>query len=97
MLPLPAPILNGVPCTHDEHKVILQERLATLAAATAQGRLDGPLPVRWRVGWRCRFTVLRRERDGSLRVHLYADGPRGERYERNVRLVRRRPLPYVNG
>lgn len=93
MLTLPYPERNGIVLTHEEHKVILQACREALAAATAVGRLGGPLPVRWRRGWRYTWKPLRRDSDGSVRVSIRCTGPDlTQPYVRNVRLVKERRL-----
>jgi len=81
--------------TPDEFRKILELRREVLAEATKLDGLGQPLPVAWRQGWKAYQRRLGRDRDGSLRVLFVVEGPRGEvAYTRQVRLVRKHPLPY---
>jgi hypothetical protein len=93
---VPHPGYSSTPngATLEEFRSLLNLRLETLDAATALGRLDGPLPVQWRVGWRATLKVLGRDRDGSLCALITCTGPTlCEPYVRKVRLCKRKPLP----
>ena len=99
MLPQRPLELNGIVCSTEEHLAILGERLAVLEAATGEGRLGGPLPVRWRSGWTCRFKVVRRDSQGALLVELRAWHVRTPKqvYVRRRRFVQQTALPYELG
>ena len=95
-LPLPDPILNGVPITHAELRALHQERRNTIADATVMESLFGPRLLFPDKGEYCRMRVLGRSKDGSLYATIYVRlvGLR-EPYERAVRLVaRRHALPW---
>lgn len=80
---------NGVPITPEEHRKLLEVRLAALEAATAQSLLEQPLPVQWRGGWRAYLVVLWRDTDGSLGAVVRVRNPLGELvYRRHVRLCK---------
>jgi len=86
---------NGIRVTLAEHQAILEHRLSTLEAASAEGRLDGPLPVRWRVGYRCTWFPVARDAQGSLLLILTVTATTrpGWRYQRKIRLVASKRLP----
>jgi hypothetical protein len=75
--------------TPAEVRSVLKVRADCLDAATGEGRLDGPLPVRWRVGWRGIITWMGRDRDGSMKasVTIY-DQNSTKVYVRYVRLCK---------
>jgi hypothetical protein len=95
MLPLPAPVLNGVEVTHDEHRACLGERRRFLQEfAQAEGLVFPYEKAAWeRLG--ARWEVLERDRDGALLViftaHGYSTGLK-RKYIRRVRLVKTRHL-----
>jgi hypothetical protein len=91
----PYPIYrNGVSITREEHAVILEHRLACLAAASAKASWGNPLPVRWRLGYRAYWKPLGRDRAGNLRIEVSVYAPELTRpYKRLYRLVRAKPLP----
>ena len=80
--------------TPEEIRKLIELRREALDHATAEGRLDGPLPVQWRVGWTAHIRTQGRDHDGSLVAHIVVQGPHGQvPYVRKVRLVRSQPLP----
>lgn len=99
MLPPQRPVCNGIVLSFEEHHAILSERLAVLAAATGEGRLGGPLPVRWRTGLHCTFEVVKRDSQGAVLVsfHAWQDRVPNRRYVRKKRFVQRTALPYELG
>jgi len=90
------PYPEGV--TPDEFRKLLELRLDTLAEATKFSGLGQPLPTSWRHGWKAHLRLLGRDRDGSLRVVVVVEGPRGETpYKRSYRLVKECNLPLRRG
>jgi len=84
--------------TPAEFQAILALRKKTLEAYAddPSSLLPGKLSDRW--GWRCYSRRLGRDLDGSLKVIVIIEGPRGELpYIRKYRLVRRKPLPWTLG
>jgi hypothetical protein len=84
--------------TAEEFAKILELRLQALEDATKEPARLFPMPVQWRWGWKAYVRIQGRDRDGSLKVSILVEGPRGELpYVRSVRLVRSTPLPYELG
>jgi hypothetical protein len=78
-----------------ELRAVISQCKDALSHATAHGRLTGPLPVRWRIGWKYHWRLLRRDRDGSALVEITIDSPEKARfYWRQIRLVPQERLPY---
>lgn len=89
------PFRNGILIELDEHQAILRERLRVLTAGTSEGRLGGPMPVRWRLGWSCTWTPVKRDAEGNLLLIFrvrHTLRPSWQ-YHQRVRLVRTRTLP----
>jgi hypothetical protein len=82
----------------EETQALMHARRETLEIAVR--RVYGPdgLPVQWRHGWKAFVRPLRRSRDGHLlaKVVVTLEGT-GVVLERNVRLVKKNPLPYSVG
>jgi hypothetical protein len=87
--------LNGVRISDDERSKLIQIRRETLDDAARM--LYGPegLPVQWRVGWKAHIKRLGRSQDGSLlaAILVTVEGS-GVIYTRNVRLTRKKGLPW---
>jgi hypothetical protein len=95
MLPLPAPVLNGVEVTHDEHRACLAERRRfNEEFAQAQGFCYPYSKASWDLS-EPRWKVLGRCADGCILLNLtavgYSTGVK-RRYTRTVRLVKTRHL-----
>jgi hypothetical protein len=81
-----------------ELQALLKARLEALDHATSLVTLEGPLPVRWRVGWRGTIKLLWRDLDGSLRARITVEGPGLVKpYVRNLRLCRPEALRLPGG
>jgi hypothetical protein len=84
--------------TAAEFQALLALRLEALSAAAAKTGEMFPREVRERVGWKAHLRVEGRDEDGSLKAHILVSGPRREiLYRRQVRLVRKEPLPWELG
>jgi hypothetical protein len=89
---------KGPTPTGAEFRALNQVRLEALDVATAQGRLDGPLPVTERWGWHCRTVTHSRDAQGNLLASVEVYDPNDVLvYSRNVRLINAAPLPYDLG
>jgi hypothetical protein len=88
-LTLPDPILNGVPLTHEELRVIHMNMRIAVFAATSERALDGPRPLIPDRGEYYELAAHGRDRDGSLKASITVHMPwSGTPYTRRVRLVR---------
>jgi hypothetical protein len=84
--------------TSEEFQAILSLRKSTLRAAGEDATCALPQEIENRWGWKAHARVLGRDSDGSLKVCVVVEGPRGEvAYSRNYRLVKREPLPWELG
>lgn len=84
--------------TSDEFQAILSLRRKTLAEAGQDPSCFLPERLEDRWGWKAHVRRLGRDLDGSLKIVVVVEGPRGEiAYARNYRLVRREPLPWGLG
>ena len=82
----------------DEFQAILKIRRQTLDACAASNPTLMPTPVAWRHGWKAHWRLLGRDLDGSLKICVVVEGPRGEiPYTRKDRLVPRQHLPWMLG
>jgi hypothetical protein len=81
-----------------EHRALLEQRRLALDDATCIATLEGPLPVRWRVGWSATLEILKRDSDGSLCARITVLGPGLTRpYVRRVRLCKMHPSTRGSG
>ena len=84
--------------TSEEFEAILRLRAKTMQEAGLDASVSVPAAVQDRWGFKLHWRNLGRDRDGSLKVTVFIQGPRGElAYARNYRLVKKTPLPYELG
>jgi hypothetical protein len=84
--------------TSDEFQAILSLRRSTDQAAAENPDVAYPKRLEDRWGYRTSWRSIGRDSDGSLRLVVVIQGPRGEIvYRRQYRLVRRERLPWELG
>jgi len=96
MLPVPAPVINGVRLSHEELRGIHSECRRALDDATATLTIDSkPLPVPWRTeGWRYQITALGRDEQNALLIRITVRSAcLPSPFVRRVRMIKRKHLP----